>query len=205
MRSDFATPANSPPSDAALRDADVVAMLRSGAQQKAFEQLLQRYETKVFHLCVAMLGNDSIAEEVAQEALLRVWRSLDRYDAQRASLSTWIYAITRNRCLSALEANDVLVHSLDVESIREEAEKVAADLPTHDSASLQLLRRLVDALPTAYRSCLKLYYFEDHSVGEVATMLGIPVGTAKTHLHRARSALHEALDGAGLADAALWR
>jgi RNA polymerase sigma-70 factor (ECF subfamily) len=80
---------------------------------------------------------------------------------------------------------------------------MAAVAPT-DASALALLRQLVDALPQVYRSCLMLYYFEELSVTEVAAMLGLPEGTVKTHLHRARQRLHQLLEQRGLAHAGLW-
>ncbi len=203
MHPDHATPPV-PLSEAALRDADVVVWLHSGKLHKAFECLVERYGAKVFHLCLALLGDSAAAEDVAQDSLLRVWRALASYDAQRAALSTWIYAITRNRCLTVLGQRQAGTLSLEQPGIRPEAENQAADAAVNDAASLRLLRQLVDALPTAYRSCLTLYYFEERSVSEVASMTGLPEATVKTRLHRARLALHEALQSKGLASAALW-
>jgi RNA polymerase sigma-70 factor (ECF subfamily) len=193
--------------DAALRDADVVDMIATGATRRAFDALVQRYETKVFHLCVAMLGDNAHAEEAAQESLLRVWRALDGYDATRGALSTWVFAITRNRCLTALgdlgRARGVEV-SMELPDVGAQAELLAQPQPVNDAASLDLLRGLVEGLTPTHRTCLKLFYFEDQSVQEVADRLELPAGTVKTHLHRARAALHRALQARGLADASLW-
>jgi RNA polymerase sigma-70 factor (ECF subfamily) len=191
------------PSEASLRDADLVALLQAGGLQAAFHGIMQRYETKVFHLCVAMLRDTHAAEEAAQESFLRVWRALPRYAPQTAALSTWIYAITRNRCLTELTHRNASGLGSDDEAAWAEAEQRAAAVPA-DASALTLLRQLIDALPQSYRSCLTLYYFEELSVTEVAAMLGLPEGTVKTHLHRARQALHQLLEQRGLAHAELW-
>lgn len=192
------------PSEAALRDADLVAQLQDGHLHAAFEGIMQRYETKVFHLCVAMLRDTHAAEEAAQESFLRVWRALPRYAPQTAALSTWIYAITRNRCLTELADRNAGGLGSDDEAAWAEAEQLAATPAPLDAPAQALLRQLIEALPQAYRSCLTLYYFEELSVTEVASMLGLPEGTIKTHLHRARSALHQMLEKKGLAHASLW-
>lgn len=191
------------PSDAALRDADLVALLQAGDLQAAFNGIMQRYETKVFHLCVAMLHDTHLAEEMAQESFLRVWRALPRYAPQTAALSTWIYAITRNRCLTELGTRGASGLGSDDDAAWAEAEQLAAAVPA-DASALAMLRQLIDTLPQAYRSCLTLYYFEELSVTDVAAMLGLPEGTVKTHLHRARQALHQLLETRGLAHADLW-
>src|ERR1700722_8173722 len=83
-------------------DGDVIALLRTEGRERAFALLLPRYEHKVYRLCCALLRDGSQAQDAAQESLVRIWKALPGYDG-RASLSSWIYAITRNRCLTALE------------------------------------------------------------------------------------------------------
>jgi RNA polymerase sigma-70 factor (ECF subfamily) len=197
-----ATPPSS--SDAAVRDADLVALITDGDHDAAFELLLARYETKVFHLCVAMLGDTGQAPEVAQDSLLRVWRALPGYDRTRAAVSTWVYAIARNRCLTELSQRHGAEISMELPGVREEAERAPFDGPQRDAGAQRLLHQWVDALPPMQRTCLKLYYFEDQSVAEVAFLLGLPQGTVKTHLHRARAALLESMQTCGLDSAALW-
>lgn len=192
------------PSDAALRDADIQAVLLAGDTVAAFSALLERYELKVFRLCSSMLGDSSTAQDVAQEVFLRVWRHLSHYDAQRGALSTWIYAITRNQCLTVLSKPQPDWVSLEDTDVAQQLAELAAPGRGNDAASLAWLRSLVQGLPCAQRSCLLLYYFEDNSVAEVATLLDLPEGSVKTHLHRARQALRDKLHQHGVADATLW-
>lgn len=186
---------------AAERDRDIVELLQKAGRHRAFEELLRRYEGKVYRLCCALLRDRAQAEDAAQESLVRVWKSLDRYDG-RAALSSWIYAITRNRCLTALEKR----RSLDsLDELGEEAELgLAATGQTGDGRAEQLLG-LVELLPERLRRVLVLYYYEERSVSEVALMLGRPEGTVKTMLFRARAALTEMLQRRGLDDPAYWQ
>jgi RNA polymerase sigma-70 factor (ECF subfamily) len=134
---------------------------------------------------------------------VRIWKALATYD-QRASLSTWRYAITRNRCLTAIERRRDLA-SLSEPQV--EAEALALALGGTDSApedQFEVLRELVDLLPERDRRTLTLFYYEDRSVSEVAGMLGMPEGTVKTNLHRARAALAEQLRRRGLDDPGQW-
>lgn len=195
---------------AADRDQDVVELLRAGHAERAFGLLLPRYEQKIYRLCCALLRDRSESEDVAQESLVRIWRTLHRYDG-RAALSTWIYAITRNRCLTALEqrrrAGGAGPEEADAGG---EWEQRAAGPAAADPGGLcaqqrdEQLRSLVDALPERLRRVLVLYYFEERSVDEVASMLGCPAGTVKTHLFRARAALTERLGALGLEDPRAW-
>ncbi|HEX4649346.1 MAG TPA: sigma-70 family RNA polymerase sigma factor [Steroidobacteraceae bacterium] len=186
---------------AASDDRDILELLRAGEHQRAFAQLLDRYERKVYRLCCAVLRDPTTAQDVAQESLLRLWRALGRYDG-RASLSTWIYVITRNRCRTALERRRQEA-SLDELDPATETE-AAGGVPQEAEDRYALLRELVELLPERYRSTLTLYYYEERSVSEVAAMLATPENTVKTHLHRARAALLEHLRHRGLADPGAW-
>ncbi|MEI7764900.1 MAG: sigma-70 family RNA polymerase sigma factor, partial [Comamonadaceae bacterium] len=154
--------------------------------------------------CMAMLRDSALAQDIAQEVFLRVWRFLSHYDARIGAFSTWIFAIARNQCLSALNKPHACEVSLDESEVWQQATQIPVPSATNDAASLIWLRSLVDALPSTYRTTLTLYYFEECSVAEVANLLGVPEGTVKTHLRRARIMLHQALKQHGLADFTLW-
>jgi RNA polymerase sigma-70 factor (ECF subfamily) len=189
-------------SDEGPPDQDIVELLRGGNVETAFERLVSRYEHKVYRLCCSVLRDPDQAQDATQESLLRVWKALAKYD-QRASLSTWIYTITRNRCLTAIERRRVQ-ESLSDPAVELEVDGMQANVPEPDADQAAILRALVDELPERYRSALTLYYYEDRAVGEVAQMLGVPEGTIKTNLHRARALLLERIRARGLADPALW-
>lgn len=187
--------------DASTRDADIVDLIRRGAHAQAFELLLGRYERRLYRLCLSLLREPAQAEDAAQESFVRIWKALPNYDG-RASLSTWSYAIARNRCLTALQRRRDEETLSDPEvAVAAEAAAVAAADPDDRG---QLLRELVDGLPERYRRTLMLFYYEERSVSEVATMLGIPEGTVKTNLFRSRGLLLGALEKLGLAHAELW-
>ena len=197
-------------SEAGQRDQDIVELLQGGSHEAAFERLAERYERKVYRLCCSIMRDPDQAADAAQESLLRVWKALPSYD-QRASLSTWIYTITRNRCLTAIERRRELDSMSDpvVEQAAEAAGAAAgtgtgAGSPEAARDQLELLRELVEALPERYRRTLTLFYYEERSVSEVAAMLGQPEGTIKTHLHRARAQLLERVRALGLGDVKHW-
>ena len=196
---------HSAPAADVAQDRDILALLQSGAVEPAFQLTLARYQDKVYRLCCALLRDPSAAEDAAQESLVRIWKAIGSYDG-RASLSTWIYAITRNRCLSALARRRELA-SLSDAAIEAEAEAQLQQLDAGESESQDLsasLRELVELLPERYRRTLLLFYYEDRSVSEVASMLGMPEGTVKTSLFRARAALTEQLRRRGLDDPRHW-
>lgn len=188
-------------SEAAERDRDIVELLRTAGRDRAFQELLRRYEGKIYRLCCALLRDRSQAEDAAQESLVRVWKALDGYDG-RASLSSWVYAITRNRCLTAMEKRR---SSDSLDELGDEADLgLTVSGRPYDGRAEQLLG-LVERLPERLRRALVLYYYEERSVSEVACMLGCPEGTVKTMLFRARAALAEMLRRQGLDDPAYWQ
>jgi RNA polymerase sigma-70 factor, ECF subfamily len=189
------------PADAAAQDRDIVALLQSGALEPAFQLTLARYQDKVYRLCCTLLRDPTAAEDAAQESLVRIWKAMASYD-QRASISTWIYSITRNRCLTAIARRRELA-SLSDAAVEAEVQAVGGtdSEPADPSGSL---RALVDGLPERYRRTLTLFYYEDRSVREVASMLAMPEGSVKTSLFRARAALAEQLRRRGLDDPRHW-
>src|SRR5512139_3353260 len=85
------------PSDTKVRD-----LLARGDYRESFERLVALYKDKVFHLALSMLRNETQAEDMTQEVFLRVWKGLPGYNG-KASLSTWIYTISRNACFTEMK------------------------------------------------------------------------------------------------------
>lgn len=158
---------------------------------EAFESVVAQYRTKVFGLAVSMLRDHALAEETAQEVFIRIWKALPGYRGL-SSLSTWVYAIARNRCLTARQSNarDPVL-SLDTPEVRCLAESRIP--PPVDALRGPDLDLLVGQLPDRYREVLTLFYMEDKSYEEVASLLDLPMGTVKTYLHRARKQLAAAV------------
>jgi RNA polymerase sigma-70 factor (ECF subfamily) len=173
-------------------DDAITSLIRAGRAEQAFERLVPAYRRRVFGLAYSLLRDRAAAEDLAQEVFVKLWQALPRYDG-RARLSTWIYAITRNAAVSVLRTRRRTV-SMSDPAVLMEAEKVAAE---PDGAADAALWRLVGALPDKQRQAVTLYYQDERSVDEVAAMMGMPINTVKTHLHRARASLAAALAGAG--------
>ena len=184
------------------RDRDIISQIKSGNLTEAFELVMQRYEAKVYRLCVAYVRDPALAQDTAQESLVRLWRALPKYDG-RAALSTWIYAITRNRCLTSLGKRRDTV-SLSEAAIEAEVDTLGAPDLQEGLDQSDTIRQLVAELPEITRRIVALYYFEDQSVSEVSELVGLPQGTIKTHLFRARAHLLSRLESLGLADPAGW-
>ena len=170
-------------------DEAIIQLIQAGRGQEAFERLVPAFRRRVFGLAYGILRDRAAAEDLAQEVFVKVWHALPRYDG-RARLSTWIYAITRNAAVSALRARRRSL-SMSDPAVLAEAEGMAA-MPAAEPADAGL-RRQVEALPEKQRLAVTLYYLDERTVDEVAGMMGLPVNTVKTHLHRARASLATAL------------
>ena len=165
-------------------DEDVESLLREHRHRQAFERLLDLYEVKVFRMAVMLLRDQGRAEEVTQDIFLKLWRALPAYDG-RAAPSTWLYAIARNTCLSALRSEGRR-KTLPFDPMMEPAAPGASGGGVLSRIELE---RCLTRLPTAQREVITLFYLQERSVQDVARMLDLPEGTVKSHLHRARLAL----------------
>jgi RNA polymerase sigma-70 factor, ECF subfamily len=167
---------------------EVRALLERRRWDEAFDCLLRMYQGKVFRLAYSILGNRAQAEDAAQDAFLRVWRSMESYRGQ-ASLATWLFAITRNTALSLREYH-ARRRTLGLEAISEPAAPVG-----RGDDSEQELWHIVAELPEQYRQVILLFHMEGKSYEEVSRMLEIPLGTVRTHLYRARKMLGDMMEG----------
>jgi RNA polymerase sigma-70 factor (ECF subfamily) len=173
-------------------DDAIASLIQAGRAGEAFDRLVPAYRRRVFGLAYSLLCDRGAAEDLAQEVFVKLWQALPKYDG-RAQLSTWIYAITRNAAISALRSRRRNV-SISDPAVLGEVEAVAAAPAAQDDPALW---RLVAALPEKQRQAVILYYQDERPVEEVARMMGLPVNTVKTHLHRARASLAAALSVTG--------
>jgi RNA polymerase sigma-70 factor (ECF subfamily) len=178
-------------------DDAIISLIQAGRAAEAFERLVPAYRRRVFGLAYSLLRDRGAAEDTAQEVFVKLWKALPRYDG-RAQLSTWIYAITRNAAISALRRRRRSV-SLSDPAVEREVEARSAE-PAAEPAD-DALWRAVGALQDKQRQAVTLYYQEERTIEEVAAMMGLPVNTVKTHLHRARAVLATSLGAAGKEDA----
>ena len=164
---------------------DVQDLLRQRRYDEALERLLDGYEQKVFRMAVAMLRDRGRAQDATQDVFLKLWRALPSYDG-RAALSTWLYTIARNTCLNAVRTETYRRPAGEIGTFEPHAESIRPESIALQSA--------IDRLPEVQRMIVTLFYFEDRNIAEVASLLGMPEGTIKSHLHRARRALSDMLE-----------
>jgi len=189
-------------SSAFQADADILERLRAKQYREAFAILLPRYRDKVFRLTFSMLRDRAMAEDTTQDVFLRIWRALPGFAGQ-SQLSTWIYAIAKNGALSELRKRRPTV-SLDQNDDEDSYNPAVAALaaPEADDSATVSVGQMLDQLPERYRQAVVLFYMEDKSYEQTAASLGLPLGTVKALLHRARKRLIELTKEAEAATAA---
>lgn len=166
------------------------------------EALYHRYKRRVYALAVRIVGAVD-AEEVAQEAFIRIFRGLDKFRGE-AALSTWIYRLAVNAALSHRTRRGspgAHASSEPVEAVL--AGEAAAEPPRGDAVLRARLERALAELPAGYRTVIVLHDIEGLEHEEVAAILGCHVGTSKSQLHKARARLRAILAAEGITAAAL--
>ena len=179
------------PHRAAEDEAGWVERAREG-DQEAFRMLVERHQSRAFALALRIVRSPVEAEDVAQEAFLRAWHALPRFRGD-SSFGTWLHRIVARRALDrAVSLRDRRRREASLEQAWDLVARAASAPASPGVANRLRLERLVGGLSTVQRAVVTLYYYEDRSVEQVASILGLPENTVKTHLSRARAALREA-------------
>jgi RNA polymerase sigma-70 factor, ECF subfamily len=184
-----------------VTEARLVSDALAGSQS-AFEQIVRRYQRPVIGLVTRMVGDPAVAEDLAQEAFVKAFRSLRSFDVTRR-LSSWLFRIAHNTALDWLRRTRPALVSLDEETEdgSRQAMTAAAAPPAPDPVETQALGRAIEAamqaLRPAYRAAIALRYEEDLSFEEIGHVLGVPEVTARSYVHRARKELAQALTAVG--------
>ena len=166
------------------RDDEIRALLGRKRFDEAFELAVSAYGDRMLGLAFSILGDRAEAEDAVQDVMVRIWKALPQFRGDSA-MSTWIYAITRNRCLTILKQRQGGPPlSLDDPASHEAVQHVSAG--EGDTSDVWAL---LERLPLPYRQTLTLFYAEEKSYEEIARALDMPMGTVKTHIHRGRKML----------------
>jgi len=179
-------------------DAELVALARLG-DKDAFGRLVERYQQMAHHVALGMVTHDDIAREMAQEALLRAYLSLDRL-REDGAFRSWLYGIVLNVCRSYLRDQKTVFFSWEALAgglqFNAVPFSITAPDPQEAAEERELHRRVlkvVKTLPPKSRAATLLFYYEQLSLQEIAAILGVSVTAVKGRLHKARKRLAEQL------------
>ncbi len=182
-------------------DIQLITRARSG-DETAFRALLDKYERAVYSICLRMIRNRDEAADLAQEAFIKVFAMLERYNPSYA-FSSWLFKITSNLCIDYLRKRRIETFAMDEPisgdhgDIQRQYE--APDLDPEQryirNEKMERLGEAIENLPPHYRIMLILRHQENLSYEEIADSLDIPLGTVKARIHRAREMLKASLKG----------
>ncbi len=187
-------------------DQEVVEWARQG-HERAYRELVRRYQRPVFSLIYRMVRDRERAEDLAQETFVKVLNALDSYRSEY-KFSSWIFKIANNAAIDQLRRKELDTLSLDgapdaVTTERQEGTSLqlahGGESPLDELQARELGSQIEQAIATLrpeYRSCIMLRHVQGYAYEEIAEMLDLPLGTVKTYIHRARAELRDLLEHA---------
>lgn len=192
--------AMSAPHDLAAGMAELVLKVAQSRDREAFAVLFDHYAPRLATYLQRLGAEPALAEEIAQDALVALWRKAELFDPQKSSVGTWLYRIARNRRIDLLRRAHGVTVDLD------DAVEPADDAPQPDEAldareREGLVRRAMATLPPEQLTLVRLAFFEGRSHSEIALLQGLPLGTVKSRIRLAFSRLRRRLEVDGLVDA----
>ncbi|HEY0154126.1 MAG TPA: sigma-70 family RNA polymerase sigma factor [Longimicrobium sp.] len=188
----------------ALTDHELVALAQKGSE-KAYRELLGRYQRPVFSLVYRMLRDREQAEDLAQETFVRVFNNIGRYDP-KYKFSSWIFKIATNLTIDHIRKKEVATVSIDGSRYAVTPDEIEASTITVASDDENPEERLeakelgesiegaIGALRPEYRTAILLRHVEGREYQEIADIMSLPLGTVKTFIHRARHELRGKLE-----------
>lgn len=175
----------------ALTEAEIVEAVRQGRREGQTE-LVGRYAERVYAMIARQVSDAMDAQELTQDAFMRAFDHIDSYDAQKASLSTWLCRIAYNLTLDFLKRRRPLIVSIEDHQKEEKDisdEELEKELSTGSEERIEQLQEVIDQLPDDERMLLTLYYYEDRPLTEIAYIIGVEAKPLANRLYRTRKKL----------------
>jgi RNA polymerase sigma-70 factor (ECF subfamily) len=176
-------------------DAELLKQAQRGSRE-AFGRLVRRYQKRVYALCFRLGGSHDVADDLTQEAFIKAYQAVARFD-HRYSFWSWISTIATNNAINYLKRRKFQLNGEGSEAVLEREEATSEGSNPHQTLAQkeidQRYQEAVAALPAEFRAVFVLRMHEDKSYKEIAGMLGTTIGTVMSRLHRARQRLADAL------------
>lgn len=179
----------------ALTDGELIATAVDG-RSDSFEELVRRYQRPITGYVFRMIGDYDSALDVTQEVFIKVYNSLARYSPEY-KFSTWLYRIAHNAAVDHMRRNSVATQSLEAENadgsyqLQLESRAASPEQDRERSEWRNEIDAVVKCLPTPYRDLILLRHGRDLSYDEIADVTGLPLGTVKNRLFRAREMMRD--------------
>jgi len=162
-----------------LADEDLISLVEA-ADADAFAALYDRHSRAAFSLAYRMMGDRQAAEDLAQDAFLKVWRNASSYRAERGSVRTWILSIVHNRGIDQLRSHASRRRTQDrIEASAPRSQPSEAFAETWRNSQRDQVREALNTLPPEQLKILELAYFSGYTHVEISELLRLPLGTVK--------------------------
>src|SRR5919107_4567048 len=162
-----------------LADEDLLSLVEA-SDSEAFATLYDRHNRAAFSLAYRMMGDRQAAEDLAQDAFLKVWRGAGSYRAERGSVRTWILSIVHNRGIDQLRSHASRRRTQDrIEASAPRSQPSEAFAETWRNSQRDQVREAMGTLPSEQLKILELAYFSGYTHVEISELLGLPLGTVK--------------------------
>lgn len=170
-----------------MEEAELIAGVIAGSDR--YGELVERYHVGLIIHCEQLVNDRDEAEDIAQQAFVKAYLQLKKFDPKRARFSTWLYRIATNLAIDYLRQHKRRMEVADIETIAE------TNMPTYleDEQKQEVRTAVKQLMPPEYRQVIEAYYWDGKSYEEIATDLHIPLNTVRTWLRRAKLQLKEKL------------
>ncbi|MBX3288596.1 MAG: sigma-70 family RNA polymerase sigma factor [Acidobacteria bacterium] len=183
-------------------DIRLVAEALSGSEA-SFEALVQKYQRPIVAYVFRILGDYDASLDVTQEVFIKVYNSLDKYSSEY-KFTTWLYRIAHNAAIDHIRRHSVTLQSIETENAEGSYElQIESPLPSPEKEREQNewrteIEAVIRCLPVPYRNLILLRHSQDLSYDEIAEVTGLPLGTVKNRLFRAREMMRDILVERGI-------
>lgn len=177
-------------------DIEIVRRVKSG-DPDSFEPLVEKYQSFVFGVIRSLVYDPDLEQDLAQEAFINAFKGIHRFREQ-SGFKTWLYRITYNVCLNYLrkkKSDRITDDEINLDVLSDSAK--SPDRAYESDQMRSAILKVMNDLNPKYRSILHLHYFEDMQYEEISNLTGLPLGTVKSHLYRARNQVKKALEKSG--------
>ncbi|HPX76495.1 MAG TPA: sigma-70 family RNA polymerase sigma factor [Bacteroidales bacterium] len=178
----------------ASKDLEIVEQALLG-NEKAYAQLLDRYQDPIYFLLLKKIGNENDAEDLTMETFAKAFNNLDKYTPDYA-FSTWLFRIAINNCIDFVRKVKVRPQSIDTTAEYQDADNPNFTSPNLNPEDLLIkkqkskdLKSIILTLKPRYATLIDLRYYQELTYEEIAQELHLPIGTVKAQLYRARELL----------------
>jgi len=169
------------------------------ADESALAEIYDKYASFVFGLALRVIGDRTAAEDVSQDVFMSIWESPSSFDPDRGSLRTWLGTLTHRRAVDYVRREEARRRRAQRAANSRQDSAASVDDEATSSVVANRVRGVLDILPDDQRIAIQIAYFGGKTYREVARVLGIPEGTAKSRLRLGLRRLAEALEPEGLA------